>query len=393
MFKSTSFSLSSREAKLFLLGFLTLLLELILIRYLAGSIWNLGYFPNLVLIAVFVGMGVGFVFHNFVPESISQWLYMCAPYSLLFLVMFVHATHPVIPGVNGWSNSVGGELYFSSGLAKTNVISYLLFPFWFFSIVLIFILISQRTAKIFSLFSPLKAYTLDIAGSCCGIICFIIASWLHVPAYGWFLLLIPLFISAFDRTSLFKRVLFYVPLIAVVFIVCYQDTYYFARPGNYEFHKTIWSPYQRVDYISSGDTYKEIAVNGIIHQVLFDAGTLEKTFYRLPYVTRKQSGLPAYDKVLIIGAGSGNDVASALHYGAGHIDAVEIDPVIAELGRKYHSLAPYQNGAVTVTIDDGRSFMTHTKQKYDLIIFALTDSLIKTSPLAQLRLENYLFTK
>ena len=43
--------------KLFLLGFLGLYLELGLIRYLAGSVWNLGYFPNLVLIAAFMGMG------------------------------------------------------------------------------------------------------------------------------------------------------------------------------------------------------------------------------------------------------------------------------------------------------------------------------------------------
>lgn len=50
--------------KLFSLGFLTLFLELVLIRYLAGNVWNLGYFPNLVLIAAFVGIGIGFAFHQ-----------------------------------------------------------------------------------------------------------------------------------------------------------------------------------------------------------------------------------------------------------------------------------------------------------------------------------------
>jgi hypothetical protein len=34
------------EQCLFLLGFLTLFLELVLIRYLAGSVWNLGFFPK-----------------------------------------------------------------------------------------------------------------------------------------------------------------------------------------------------------------------------------------------------------------------------------------------------------------------------------------------------------
>jgi spermidine synthase len=41
-------------------------------------------------------------------------------------------------------------------------------------------------------------------------------------------------------------------------------------------------------------------------------------------------GRPAFDDVLIIGAGSGNDVSCALDWGARHVDAVEIDPVIPD---------------------------------------------------------------
>jgi hypothetical protein len=37
--------------------------------------------------------------------------------------------------------------------------------------------------------------------------------------------------------------------------------------------------------------------------------------------------------------------------------------------------------------------MTRTDRKYDLVVFALTDSLVKVSSMSQLRLENYLFTK
>ena len=48
-----------------------LFLELVLIRYLAGNIWNMGYFPNLVLLGVFIGMGLGFVCHQAVAESID----------------------------------------------------------------------------------------------------------------------------------------------------------------------------------------------------------------------------------------------------------------------------------------------------------------------------------
>ena len=43
-----------RALSLFLLGFLTLFLELVLIRYLAGNIWNLGFFyrPTMTFFAV-----------------------------------------------------------------------------------------------------------------------------------------------------------------------------------------------------------------------------------------------------------------------------------------------------------------------------------------------------
>ena len=75
--------------RLFLLGFLTLFLELVLIRYLAGNIWNLGYFPNLVLLAVFLGMGFGFLLHHLVPRESSPRLYHGAALTLLLLILFV----------------------------------------------------------------------------------------------------------------------------------------------------------------------------------------------------------------------------------------------------------------------------------------------------------------
>ena len=75
------------------------------------------------------------------------------------------------------------------------------------------------------------------------------------------------------------------------------------------------------------------------------------------------------------------------------MDAVEIDPVIAELGRRFHPARPYADPRVNLVVGDGRAFLTRAAGKYDLIVFALTDSLVKVSPMAQLRLENYLFTE
>ncbi|HEY7161889.1 MAG TPA: spermidine synthase, partial [Acidobacteriota bacterium] len=155
-----------------------------------------------------------------------------------------------------------------------------------------------------------------------------------------------------------------------------------------------WSPYQKVEYIHGPSVSKRIFVNGLEHQLLLSENRLMQSFYRVPYDERATHPHdPPYQKVLIIGAGSGNDVAMALLQNAKQVDAVEIDPVIAQVGKNYHSLQPYSDPRVHLIIDDGRSYLNNTHERYDLIIFALTDSLIKVSSLSQLRLENYLFTE
>ena len=50
-----------------------------------------------------------------------------------------------------------------------------------------------------------------------------------------------------------------------------------------------------------------------------------------PYERLPQTPL---DNVLIVGAGSGSDVAIALSKGAKHVDAVEIDPRILQIGKR-----------------------------------------------------------
>ncbi len=51
----------------------------------------------------------------------------------------------------------------------------------------------------------------------------------------------------------------------------------------------------------------------------------------------------------MIGAGSGNDVSRALQWGAQHVDAVEIDPVIQRLGVENHPDHPYADHACPCT--------------------------------------------
>ena len=107
--------------RLFLLGLLGLFLELTLIRYLAGNIWNLGYFPNLVLIAVFTGMGIGFVFHERVADRYSPWAFHGALGLLVVLAAFVTFASPAVPGFEKAGGEVAGELFFTATSAESDV--------------------------------------------------------------------------------------------------------------------------------------------------------------------------------------------------------------------------------------------------------------------------------
>ena len=67
--------------------------------------------------------------------------------------------------------------------------------------------------------------------------------------------------------------------------------------------------------------------------------------YALPHLFNRDAGRPPFAQVLVIGAGSGNDVSRALQWGAVRVDAVEIDPVIYRLGQPRSSRPPLRRSA------------------------------------------------
>lgn len=382
---------------LFLLGFLTLFLELFFIRYLAGSVWNLGYFPNLVLLSAFIGMGVGFVFHDYLDTRMSAIAFHVGFGLAAALIAFVTYAHPVVPGFDVWHYDVDGDLYFAYVPFEASDLNYFFFVLCFVLLAVIFACLTQRTAKVFRHFAPLDAYTLDILGSCAGIVSFMAVSALQLPAYTWFAAISLIFLFAMPGGRKFVALPIVIAGITLA-IMYHQDHVFMRNPESTNPLQTIWSPYQKIEYVEEspppgqqGPLRRRIFVNGLDHQEMHE--TLKDTFYQIPHLYRQKEGLPPYKNVLVIGAGSGNDVTAALQNGAEHVDAVEIDPVIARLGKDHNPSGAYADPRVTVTVDDGRAFLTQTRDKYDLIIFALTDSLVKVSSLTQLRLENYLFTR
>src|SRR4029453_2052292 len=82
---------------------------------------------------------------------------------------------------------------------------------------------------------------------------------------------------------------------------------------------SLWSPYYRITvFQDNADTVVE--VNHIFHQSMAPV-TQKEYFYQWPYTVFGDT----LDEVLILGAGSGTDVAAALRHGAKHVTAVDID--------------------------------------------------------------------
>src|SRR5205085_4132812 len=73
-------------------------------------------------------------------------------------------------------------------------------------------------------------------------------------------------------------------------------------------------------------------------------------------------------RVLVVGAGTGNDVAAALRAGATEVDAVDIDPAVVALGRRHHPEHPYDDARVRVIVDDARAaFRRLPARHYDVV--------------------------
>jgi len=165
---------------------------------------------------------------------------------------------------------------------------------------------------------------------------------------------------------------------------------------SYEFKNEMWSPYYRINYFPLRDM-TVVNVNGTLHQIFFDfseevrrtAGLNQLVYddFLKPY-----AWIRTPKNVLIVGAGTGNDVVIARAQGAEHVDAVEIDPTILLLGRELNSNRPYQDRRVDTIVDDARSFFKKCKTRYDLIIFGTLDSQALLSGMSSLRLDNYVYT-
>jgi hypothetical protein len=366
--------------ELFFVSFLLLFFELTCIRWFGSTVVFLTFFTNIVLLATFLGMSVGCL----VASSRRDWsaavipLLLWASVSAVLLLWGYQHFGRIMVDVGGQGSPQ--QVYFGTEYRARDISAFVipievLAGIFFVLIALVFVGVGQVMGRAFNEAPDrLTAYICNIAGSLAGILAFGLAALWQTTPLTWFAIVGVVWIYFLRRRT--RLQIF--GLIATVALI-----------GSTAAGETlIWSPYYKILYTPAT---RQIQTNNIGHQQMQPVG--QGSGYLLPHLLNRNVGAAPFENVLIIGAGSGNDVAAALAEGAKHIDAVEIDPAIYEIGRREHPNHPYQDPRVTVHIDDGRSFLRKTERKYDLIVYALVDSLVLHSGYSSLRLESFLFTQ
>ncbi len=361
--------------QLVILAAASLYIELAVIRFATAEVLYLGYFSNFVLISAFLGLGLGFLSSR---RELALARYF--PFLLLFLFALVLVSPFDVRALKNHH----GVFFFGNIEGQAGLPGALLLAVLFCVIVGVFASVGRMVGRVFGQLKPLRAYTLDILGSLIGVALFTLQSMAWSGPVAWIitgtLMLGVGHLLSMDPTYYRRAIHIAIGGVAVVLLLLS------SRTGR----QVIWSTYQKLEYGTAGGLGMLYA-NSVPHQRLQPASRALKTYYRLPWETHVKAG-GSLDRVLIIGAGTGTDVATGLASGAKHIDAVEIDEAIQHLGSQHHMDRPYDDPRVHVHIDDGRAFLRQNVDPYDLILFALPDSLMRISPSSNVRLESYLFT-
>jgi SAM-dependent methyltransferase len=374
--------LARPAVRLFLTSTALLFVELLLIRWIPANVVYVSYFSNFLLIASFLGIGLGIIF----GRASSRLL--VSPFTpLLFALVAL-----VLTAQLNIQFDPGEQVFHGLNASNTADANFLVLPVLMLLVVALMTTLAMPLGGLLRAMPPLRAYAIDITGSLTGIAAFGLMSAFELEPLVWFAFVaVLLVVLALGRGVTAWSAVPALSMLGVLLLAW--------RAGM---GPEVWSPYYRINGFDAtgpvaldqpGNTngIVQLYVNGIPHQSMVDADASAA----FPLHGQVYRWFPdrSFSNVLIVGAGSGTDVALALARGAGHIDAVEIDPRIVTIGRTFHPDRPYDDPRVSAYVDDGRAFLRRTTNRYDLILFALTDSLTLVTSTGNIRLESFLFTQ
>jgi SAM-dependent methyltransferase len=372
------------QFRIALATFAILTLELAVIRWSSQQVRAFAYFNNLTLMAAFLGMGLGIALGKRRPE-LQHWtlpalLLLCAILGFSERLGLVYLRFPDL-SLFLWGSERLGTI-------KTMTLSTLIVLGLFVLIALVFLFAGTIVGHLFTLLPPLKAYSADLIGSFLGVLAMTAVGALGTSPPVW-LALGALPLLYFSRRP--ASILCCAGIIALGW----------SSAGT-----AIYSPYYRID-VSHDPRFMDnpltLAVNRDFHQYAHDLSpahveslppgirihmrTLQRA-YEVPFRLTASR-----DRALIVGAGTGNDVAGARRAGFRNVVAVDIDPVIVKIGKAAHPERPYADRGVTPVINDARAyFQQHANERFDVVCFGLLDSHAMFSAMSSLRLENYVYT-
>jgi SAM-dependent methyltransferase len=401
------FRWNTNACRLLLCGLAVLFWELVLIRWLGGTLRVVAYFSNLVLISAFFGLGVGALLARF-SVRLERLIAPLAALTVTLGVWLGRFQHPNPDSASDadeyiWLGRPAGILggLGPGGLRMVSV--GLLLVLVYTLTAALFAAFGQYLGRLFRTHRPLPAYTVEVAGSLLGIALFALLSKLQAGPVVWF---------AIGSLLLLAMLPWRVPdaLVTLVMAGLMLAGAWAESRGH------TWSPYYRIALgpltsisepgrgrevpLSEGAGYV-LTVNNDYHQMMLDLRRPEqhpfvagwRAFYDAPYASYEgMESLPP-GRILVIGAGTGNDVAAALRSTDRMVTAVEIDPVIAALGRRLHPERPYDDPRVQLVIDDARSFFHRARDgEYAAVVFGFLDSHRLLSSFGSVRLDNFIYT-
>ncbi|MCX6816276.1 MAG: hypothetical protein NTZ93_00140 [Candidatus Beckwithbacteria bacterium] len=376
-----------------LISFLILFLELLLIRLISAEIRLFAYLSNLILLAIFIGSGLGMLIKKRLPLTLS---------AILLLILTVILTFKLFTPITNFLSPLSDSfIWFQTPWTSwLTIIWGLILTLFLFALTLaIFIPLGQHLSLFFH--QPKQRiwfYSLNVFFSLIGILSFNLASFLNLSPYLGLLLAQFIIFSLTAKNH--QNLSMFLTILSIIVI-----SFNLVNSTN-----TTWSPYQKLDLqpipnsadyflqvnnvgymglLDLSDNRRQALINQVgPNQLPPDFSTQFNNQYQLPFVFKPQPS-----SVLIVGAGGGNDAAAAVRNSASRIDAIEIDPQIIKLGQKYHPEQPYSKPTVNLVNNDGRSFFQQTQNKYDLVIMGLADSHTLSGSLNNLQLDNYLYTQ